>query len=155
MTTGESTETLTQSECWALLGRECVGRLAVATAGRPDIFPINYVVDADTIVFRSSPGTKFAAAVLGRDVAFEIDGADRSDRTVWSVVVKGTAFEVDNAFERFRIEDLPLYPWVAGDKPRYVQIEPSLVTGRRFHVVPGSDAAGDPARTTRSSAPGG
>lgn len=122
-----------------MLGRSRVGRLGIEVGGRPDIFPVNYVVDADTLVFKTGPGTKFSAAVLGRNVAFEIDGEDPVDRSVWSVVVKGTAYEVDNTYERFEIEDLPLYPWVAGDKPNYVQIVPSLVTGRRFHVVDGAE----------------
>lgn len=118
-----------------MLGQHRVGRLGVDVAGRPDIFPVNYVVDAETIVFRTAPGAKLAAAVRGRDVAFEIDGEEPDRRTVWSVVVKGTAHEVNNMYERFQVEDLPLFPWVAGEKPNYVQIVPSLVTGRRFHVV--------------------
>ena len=82
-------EELSQSECWDLLRREVVGRLAVAVANIPDIFPINYIVDHGSIVFRSAPGTKLAAAVLGRGVALEIDGYDTIDTTAWSVVVKG------------------------------------------------------------------
>ena len=32
---------------------------------------------------------------------------------------------------------LPLFPWQAGPKPRYVRIEPASVTGRRFVVSGG------------------
>ena len=67
---------LTEAECWSLLNQHVVARLAVDIAGRPDIFPINYVVDAGSIVFRSGAGTKLAGAVLGRHVAVEIDGLD-------------------------------------------------------------------------------
>jgi nitroimidazol reductase NimA-like FMN-containing flavoprotein (pyridoxamine 5'-phosphate oxidase superfamily) len=139
MSTTSGTEYLTDDECWSLLDRSTVARLAIDIAGHPDIFPINYVVDGRTIVFRSGAGTKLAAAVLGRHVAVEIDGQD-PDRTVWSVVVKGTAREVDEMFERFEAEDLPLYPWIASEKPNFVRIEPTLVTGRRFHIVDGVDA---------------
>ena len=31
--------------------------------------------------------------------------------------------------------DLPLFPWHASPKHRFVRIEPDDVTGRRFHVV--------------------
>ncbi len=135
MSTKSATETMTQAECWTMLDSHCVGRLAVDIAGQPDIFPVNYVVDGESVVFKTGAGTKFAGAVLGRHVAFEIDGSEREDRTVWSVVVKGIAHELDNMYDRFEAEDLPLYPWVAEKKPNYVRIEPGLVTGRRFHVV--------------------
>lgn len=125
---------LTEAECWSLLQRHVVARLAVDIAGRPDIFPINYVVDDGTIVFRSGAGTKLAGAVLGRHVAIEIDGLDVNG-SVWSVVVKGIAREVTEMTERFEIDELPLYPWVASDKPNFVRIDPHLTTGRRFHVV--------------------
>ena len=135
MTGNTATEAMTQDECWSMLDRQVVGRLAVDVGGHPDIFPINYVVDDATIVFKTSAGTKFAAAVLSRNVAFEIDGFEADQRTVWSVVLKGVAHEVENMYDRFEAEDLPLYPWVAEQKPSYVRVTPTIVTGRRFHVV--------------------
>ena len=104
-------EELAVEECWELLDRNTVGRLAVDIAGWPDIFPINYVVDGDTIVFRSGAGTKLAGAVLNRHVAFEIDGY-LAERTVsrWSVVVKGNAGEIESMLDRYRADDLPLFP---------------------------------------------
>ena len=128
-------EELSQSECWNLLRREVVGRLAVAVANIPDIFPINYIVDHGSIVFRSAPGTKLAAAVLGRGVAFEIDGYDTIDTTAWSVVVKGLARRIENVMDYIEADDLPLFPWHTAPKPDIVRIEPEIVTGRRFHTV--------------------
>ena len=32
-------------------------------------------------------------------------------------------------------EDLPLFPWLAWEKPNFVRIEPTVVTGRRYHIV--------------------
>ena len=128
-------EELSQSECWDLLRREVVGRLAVAVANLPDIFPINYIVDHGSIVFRSAPGTKLAAAVLGRGVAFEIDGYDTIDTTAWSVVVKGLARRIENVMDYIEADDLPLFPWHTAPKPDIVRIEPEIVTGRRFHAV--------------------
>ena len=127
-------EELAVEECWELLDRNAVGRLAVDIAGWPDIFPINYVVDGDTIVFRSGAGTKLAGAVLNRHVAFEIDGYLPDERVAWSVVVKGNASEIESMLDRYRADDLPLFPWVHSDKPDFVRIDPTLVTGRRFQV---------------------
>jgi nitroimidazol reductase NimA-like FMN-containing flavoprotein (pyridoxamine 5'-phosphate oxidase superfamily) len=136
----EPMEELEPSECWALLGSANVGRLAVDIAGHPDIFPINFVVDEHhdhgrSIVFRTAPGTKFAGAVLGLSVAFEIDGYEPERGVAWSVVVKGKAREIDRMYDYVAAQDLPLFPWHASPKPDFVRIEPELVTGRRFTVV--------------------
>ena len=131
----QATEILSESECWELLDHAAVGRLAVDIAGQPDIFPINFVVDKSGIVFRSAAGTKLAGAVLNRVVAFEIDGYEPADRTAWSVVVKGEARQIERMQEMFEAEDLPLFPWLAWDKPNFVRIEPTVVTGRRYHIV--------------------
>ena len=128
-------EELSVAECWRLLRTHEVGRLAVSISDHPDIFPINYVVDGDGIVFRTGPGTKLAASVLGRGIAFEIDGYDPIAGDAWSVVAKGRARQVEHMIEYFEAEDLPLFPWHASPKPDIVRIEPDEITGRRFHVV--------------------
>jgi hypothetical protein len=122
-------------ECWALLREHEVGRLGVSIANHPDIFPVNYVVDHGTIVFRTAEGTKFAAAVLGTAVAFETDGYDTKSGEAWSVVVKGRASEIQNMYELFDAQDLPLFPWNDAPKYRFVRIVPELTTGRRFTVT--------------------
>ena len=134
-TRDDTTEVLGEPACWELLEGASVGRLAVDVAGQPDIFPVNFVVDRGSLVFRTAAGTKLAAAVLMRRVALEIDGYDPDDRSVWSVVVKGVATEVERMADRFAMDDLPLYPWVATVKPSFVRIEARQVTGRRFHVA--------------------
>lgn len=134
MTKQHPYEVIPSDECWALLERSPVARLAVDLAGHPEIFPINFVVDDSTIVFRSGAGTKLAAAVLNRHVAIEIDGERSDDESVWSVVLKGEAREIKKMDERYAVEELPLYPWVDGDKPVFVRIVPREVTGRRFRL---------------------
>jgi hypothetical protein len=121
--------------CLELLRAESVGRLAVAIHDHPDIFPVNFVVDRGTVVFRTAEGTKLAAAVLGRGVAFEIDGLDDAERQAWSVVIKGRAVEVERLQELFDVQGLPLFPWHAAPKHRFVRIEPVEISGRRFDVV--------------------
>jgi nitroimidazol reductase NimA-like FMN-containing flavoprotein (pyridoxamine 5'-phosphate oxidase superfamily) len=96
---------------------------------------VNYVVDHGTIVFRTAEGTKLAAAVLGTAVAFEADGYDPDAGEAWSVVVKGHAYEIERMDELFEALSLPLFPWHAAPKRRYVRIVPDEISGRRFHVV--------------------
>jgi nitroimidazol reductase NimA-like FMN-containing flavoprotein (pyridoxamine 5'-phosphate oxidase superfamily) len=137
--------------CWELLRSAEVGRLAVSISNHPDIFPINYVVDDSTVVFRTAPGTKLAAAVLGTAVAFEIDGYDPDAGEAWSVVMKGSAEQIEGWLDKDRVERLPLFPWNASPKFEFVRIVPEEVTGRRFHVA--DDAAWPLAGTVSADDP--
>ena len=69
-------EVIDRDECLALLAAESVGRIAVIAGAEPVIFPVNYAMDGETIVFRTAVGSKFAAAVRGTRVSFEIDRFD-------------------------------------------------------------------------------
>ena len=133
---------LPTNECLDLLRSQVVGRLAVSIDHYPDIFPLNYVVDHGTIVFRTAEGTKLSAAVRGRAVAFEADGLDPTTGEAWSVVAKGEAVEIESLDELFEATELPLYSWHAAPKHRFVRIEPTEISGRRFHIVDGSPRGG-------------
>jgi uncharacterized protein len=128
-------EELSESACWALLRTTSVGRLAVWVDDHPDIFPLNYAVDHGTVVFRSSAGTKVSAALSDSPVALEADGYDAETAEAWSVVVKGTAEEISSGPELIDTLDLPLFPWQAGDKGRFIRIVPTTTSGRRFPIA--------------------
>jgi uncharacterized protein len=126
-------EHLSVSESWSLLRTVPIGRLAVVVEGKPEIFPLNHVVDHGTLVFRTAEGTKLMGTV-GHDVAYEADGVLESGTLAWSVVVKGRAREVARLHESMETLELPLFPWHEGPKPRIIRIEPEEVSGRRFPV---------------------
>jgi uncharacterized protein len=125
---------LSESTCWELLRSTSVGRLAVWVDDHPDIFPLNYAVDHGTVVFRSSAGTKLSAALSDSAVALEADGYDAENGEAWSVVIRGRAQEIRGQ-ELMDTIDLPLFPWQAGDKGRFIRIVPTATTGRRFPVA--------------------
>ncbi len=131
---------LDERECWELLRREPLGRLAVIHAGAPDIFPVNHLVDHGSIVIRTAAGTKLATAA-GRPVAFEIDGFDLTAGTAWSVVVRGDAHKILEREETLSALRLPLVPWQEGRKAWFLRIEPVEVTGRRVVLSPGARKA--------------
>ena len=141
---------LDANQCWDLLRSSEVGRLAVSIGNHPDIFPVNFVVDHGTVVFRTAEGTKLAAAVLGKAVAFEVDGYDADAGEAWSVVIKGRAVEIERIQDVFDALELPLFPWHASPKHRFVRIEPDDMSGRRFDVVD-RQAWGVDSRTPRAS----
>jgi hypothetical protein len=136
MAAEESTVTeLSESACWALLRTTSVGRLAVWVEDHPDIFPLNYAVDQGTVVFRSSAGTKLSAALSDSPVALEADGYDTETAEAWSVVIRGDAEEISSGQDLIETVDLPLFPWQAGDKGRFIRIVPTTTTGRRFPIA--------------------
>jgi uncharacterized protein len=129
---------LTVRECIDLLGQHNLGRLAfLAKVGvMPLILPVNYVIDQDMLIFRSDPGSKLTAAILGAPVAFEVDGGyDEKNQTGWSVVVHGHAEEVTDPADLARLEHLPLVPWGPGAKAHYVRVRPGQINGRRITLT--------------------
>ena len=126
---------LSESACWALLRTTSVGRLAVWVEDHPDIFPINYAVDHGTVVFRSKAGTKVSATLSDAPVALEADGYDPETAEAWSVVIRGMAEEISSGPDLLGTVDLPLFPWQAGDKGRFIRIVPTTISGRRFPVA--------------------
>lgn len=114
-----------------MLREQEFGRLAFTIADEQHLTPINYAVDGETLLFRTAPGTKLLAVVLGGEVAFEID--DFSGETAESVVVRGRARHLEED-EAHRAENVPLRPWVGPEKYDVVEIAPTDVTGRRFQL---------------------
>lgn len=121
--------------CWELLRSVQVGRLALIIDGRPKIYPLNFVTDHGTIVFRTAEGSKLSGVLAHRTVAFEADGVDPESETAWSVVVSGEAEEIRTTSDALVAMSLPLYPWHTGPKNRFVRIVPEGVTGRQFEVA--------------------
>jgi nitroimidazol reductase NimA-like FMN-containing flavoprotein (pyridoxamine 5'-phosphate oxidase superfamily) len=125
-------ERMEAEECLRLLEAEDVGRLAIVQGRVPTIFPVNYVLDGDSIVFRTAPGTKLTHGD-GTLVAFEIDHLSREAREGWSVVVTGRLEEITPAgAEADRLDRLPLTPWAGGDRDHWMRLGLGIVTGRRI-----------------------
>jgi nitroimidazol reductase NimA-like FMN-containing flavoprotein (pyridoxamine 5'-phosphate oxidase superfamily) len=101
------------------------------------IYPVNYALDGNDVVFRSDPGTKVEAG-LRSAVCFEVDHLDEWAREGWSVVVTGRLEEAlpDRPEEWRRLFELPLESWV-GTKQHVFRIVPDRITGR--HVRGTSD----------------
>ncbi|WP_307857502.1 pyridoxamine 5'-phosphate oxidase family protein [Paenarthrobacter sp. DKR-5] len=135
MDTAGEIKRLKANECWELLRTVVVGRLSVIVEDHPDIFPVNFVVDHGSVIFRTAPGTKLAAALEKSKAAFEVDGYDTETGEAWSVVLKGPLGQITRTEEVINSAALPLFPWQKGTKPFFVRLSPSDVTGIRFAVV--------------------
>lgn len=126
-------EVLDREEARDLLALASVGRLAFVDRGEVTVLPVNHVVDAWAVAFRSTYGSKLTAAVRGQRVAFEADGLDAAHRTGWSVLVRGEAEHVTDPAVAERLEALYLDVWAdAIERPRWIRIPIDEITGRRI-----------------------
>jgi nitroimidazol reductase NimA-like FMN-containing flavoprotein (pyridoxamine 5'-phosphate oxidase superfamily) len=128
---------LSQEECYRLLATQQIGRLGVNAENYPLIFPVNYALDDEVVVFRSNAGLKLTAADHA-NVTFEVDDIDPFRRTGWSIVIRGLAEEVtrDHRDELIaRTAATGVEPWAPGDRGHWLRIIPHKVTGRL--IVPG------------------
>jgi nitroimidazol reductase NimA-like FMN-containing flavoprotein (pyridoxamine 5'-phosphate oxidase superfamily) len=121
---------MSEEEAWQLLESHIVGRLAASAGGVLDIYPLTYVVDNKSIVFRTGPGTKLVELTINDQVVFEIDHWD--DREGYSVIVHGTAHQLDSMAEIDRAQALALESLFPTERHRYVRITPNKISGRRF-----------------------
>ena len=122
-----------RDECLQLLANRRVGRIAFVADSQPLIFPVNYALDGETIVFRSDKGTKLTHAPLTK-VAFEIDDIDEASGQGWDVVVQGHADDITDALDERSelLRNLEIEPFPPGLKWNWVRIVPSTITGRRI-----------------------
>jgi uncharacterized protein len=125
-------EHLSPGECWDLLAASPVGRIGVLNDSAPEIYPLNHVVDRQTIVFRTDPGSKLRGLLRSPAVCYQVDGIKATDASGWSVLVKGRAIVLGDGDEIRAADALTLHDWTLGDKAHWVRILPDQVTGRRI-----------------------
>lgn len=130
---GRKLERLDRDECIKLMERHPAGVGRVALPGpRPVIFPVNFAIDRDSVVFRTDAGSKLDAAIHDSYVAFEVDWVEPTWQLGWSVIVMGQAHVITDQEELGRARNLPLMPWTDGDKEHFVRIDTTLTSGRRL-----------------------
>lgn len=121
---------MTEQECWHQMSALALGRLATSVDAKPDIFPVNFVVQRRTILIRTASGSKLSAVSNNPWVAFEVD--DHDVERGWSVVVHGRAELLEYAADIALAEKAQVLPWTATAKPRFIRIDPTQISGRHF-----------------------
>jgi nitroimidazol reductase NimA-like FMN-containing flavoprotein (pyridoxamine 5'-phosphate oxidase superfamily) len=111
-----------------------LGRLVTSVDGQPEIFPINFVVQRRTILFRTAEGTKLVSSAINNRVLFEVDQHNVAEG--WSVIVKGATRVLRTDEELAEAQRAQLLPWTATTKDHFIRIKPLSVTGRRFMFGP-------------------
>ena len=128
-------EELSDQESERLLASQDLGRVAMVVEGRPQIFPVNYAFADGVVVFRTGEGLKLDRSPMTA-VAFETDGLDEANGLAWSVIVQGTAQNITNTIDTRseRLRHLAVSPAAPGDRPYWVGIYMSHISGRRFKL---------------------
>jgi len=128
-------ESLSEEECLALLRHVQYGRVAVVTAeGRPEIFPVNFVLHDRTVVIVTGSAVLQRWGPLGH-MAFEADSIDPASQEGWDVVVTGEGADISDAVDHLsllaradRIEQ-----WAPGKKDHWISIVNPRFSGRRLY----------------------
>jgi nitroimidazol reductase NimA-like FMN-containing flavoprotein (pyridoxamine 5'-phosphate oxidase superfamily) len=132
--TEEPITILSENESWNLLAGVTLGRLVTSANDQTEIFPVNFVVQNRTVLFRTAEGTKLISSAINKRVLFEAD--DHNVAEGWSVIVKGIARTLRTDDEIRQAERAQLLPWTATLKLHYVRVIPTSITGRRFRFGP-------------------
>ncbi|RFA16934.1 hypothetical protein B7R22_02010 [Subtercola boreus] len=121
---------LSIEHCWQLLKATNIGRLGLSVDNQPEIFPVNYIADGSSVVFRTARGTKFNELLSNNNVVFEVD--EQLENGAWSVTLKGTATILGSEIPGSPTADETLPHWVPTAEYLYVRITPRDIRGRRF-----------------------
>jgi uncharacterized protein len=130
---GDGLEVLAREQCVELLSTANIGRVVFTDGGLPVVLPVTFVLDGDSVVFRTRAGSRLAGVSSGAVLAFEVDDAEPALRVGWSVTVCGqaTAGPVPENLER------RLQAWAPGTRDVAVRIPLTMVSGRRITPRPG------------------
>ena len=132
MIESEGFEILDDEECRWLLAQERVGRVALSMGALPAVFPVNYAVVSDEIMFFTGEGTKLRAALTNTVLAFEVDHVDPFHETGWSVLVVGVTREITEPVIVAGARASGLRPWADGDRPHLIGLTIEFLSGRRI-----------------------
>lgn len=124
---------LTSVECWELLARSSVGRLALSIRALPIILPVRFVVDDASVAISLGRFGMPAAAVHDSVVAFAVDHIDEAEDQGWIVQMQGRVRVAVPANAR-----VGPGPVDTGQLVRLMRLMPGTVSGHRFSLGTGT-----------------
>jgi hypothetical protein len=125
-------EDMDESECWDLLAQVTIGRLGLHFGAMPRIVPMNFTLFDRRIVVCTATGTAVTDALRDSVVAFQVDDFHLNNQDGWSVVAVGPSAWMTDLRTLQAVDGFPTGPWAPRQRLCYTQIEPRLISGRRF-----------------------
>ena len=134
-------ELLDRATCLGLLAGIDVGRVAWAEGGSAGgtimVFPLNFVVDGDEIVMRTSSDVICAQVAAKHRLTFQADDFEPAIRCGWTVLASGPVEVVTEPAEVERLAGL-VHPWRGESNLRVLRLHVESMTGRRLQTRPGT-----------------
>ena len=130
-------ERLSEAECMELIADGGVGRLVYTSRYGPTALPVEYMVDAGSIVLGTWDPVLFdedlrtGIAHADYQVAVEVDQLDLEAREGWLVLARGAAHHLDTEAERAPIIGAGLEPWIEDVAAHFIRVNPTSVVGNR------------------------
>jgi len=125
-------EEMDESECWDLLAHVTIGRLGLHFGAIPRIVPMHFTVFDKRIVVSTAIGAAVTHALRDAVVAFQVDDFHLNTPKGCSVVAVGPSTRVTDLRTLNAVDGLPTEPWTPCQRQCVTQIEPRLISGRRF-----------------------
>ena len=124
---------LSREDCARLLRAGVAGRVAIGTPTGPHIVPVNYAVNGESILIRTTAYSLLGTYGRGAQLCFEVDQFDYELERGWSVVVRGRATFVSDQDELAELaRSWEPRPWADGQRNLIVRIPWTEVTGRQL-----------------------
>ena len=125
---------LSYDRCGELLLSAEVGRVALCSGSGPMIWPVNYSVVENAIVFRTAPYSMLGTRAWNSRLAFEVDRLDLERQQGWSVVATGAGEMIEDPDELAVIRAFrDPHPWAGGPvRLLYVRLRWDQLTGREL-----------------------
>lgn len=120
--------TIDEEECWQLLSKGTIGRLALSVDALPGILPVYYAVDDRVITLSLGELRVPDRCADGAVVAFAVDELDLDNGCGWYVHTVGKSV--------VQVRDEPTDGWNGGVPGQIVRVAPAIVDGRRFRLPP-------------------
>jgi len=125
-------EMLEEDECYALLGRAKLARVAVTLDAMPAIFPVCFALIDRQLVFSTGQGTKLNVAVAGKVIGFEADWVAQDNSAAWSVLSVGRCLMVEPGSELEALAKASVHALAPVPRPYLVKVRPAYLSGRRL-----------------------
>lgn len=130
-------ERLSEAECMELLANGGVGRLVYTSRYGLTALPVQYKIDAGSIVLGTWDPVLFdedlrtGIAHAEYQVAVEVDQLDLEAREGWLVLARGAAHHLDTEAERALIIGAGLEPWIDDVAAHFIRVTPTSMWGNR------------------------
>jgi nitroimidazol reductase NimA-like FMN-containing flavoprotein (pyridoxamine 5'-phosphate oxidase superfamily) len=121
---------LSETECYALLASETLGRLSMNIGALPVVTPVSYQYLGGDVIIGTADGPLRRAVARGNVIALGVDNAHFTDM-FWSVLVIGRASEITDEAERRQLQMLGLAASTGMPSPHYLRLRPDIITGQR------------------------